>query len=316
MEVGVVGLGLMGSSIVVALLLSGQKVIGVAPVASDLAHAEKNMRAILVDCAKASPLQYPVEWYMQRLTLTEAYAALANCRLVMECVLEKAAIKASVYDKIEAVVSRHTVIASNTSAIPISDLQRTVLFPDRFVGVHWAEPAFATRFLEITCGKQTDPAYAEWVVGLSAQWEKEPTVLKKDIRGFITNRLMYAVYRELFHLVETGKTTIEDADKAFRYDAGAWITLMGIFRRMDYTGLEDGGVMLRNIIPTLSNTGRVPVAMQQILEKGGRGTQNQVGLYSYSVAEARLWEESFAKFNREIYQLAARYPLRKQQVDV
>jgi 3-hydroxybutyryl-CoA dehydrogenase len=187
-------------------------------------------------------------------------------------------------------------------------LQQLVSGPERFLGIHWAEPAYATRFMEITCGEKTCMEYAEWIFRIAHSWDKEPTLLKKDIRGFITNRLMYAVYRELFQLIEQGRTSMEDADKAFRYDAGSWITLMGIFRRMDFTGLTDWAVILKSIFPTLSNQNTVPKVMQEMVDVHARGTQNLKGLYTYSVEEAREWDQAFALFNKDIFQLASLYP--------
>jgi 3-hydroxybutyryl-CoA dehydrogenase len=174
--------------------------------------------------------------------------------------------------------------------------------------VHWAEPAYATRFLEITCGEATDSRHADWVFNLALQWAKEPTLLRKDIKGFITNRLMYAVYREIFHLTESGKTTVEDADKSFRYDVGSWITLMGIFRRIDYAGITDYAEIFKNLFPQLSNADGVPEVMQKLIECNGRGIQNLNGLYQYTAEEAKEWEEAFVTFNKDIFRLAAFYP--------
>ncbi|RYE16832.1 MAG: 3-hydroxyacyl-CoA dehydrogenase family protein, partial [Sphingobacteriaceae bacterium] len=197
---------------------------------------------------------------------------------------------------------------SNTSAIPISILQNYVPHPHRFLGIHWAEPAFMTRFLEITCGEKTDLKLAEWAFNMAHQWGKEPTLLKKDIRGFVTNRLMYAVYREGLSLVDKGDATIEDLDKAFRYDAGSWMTLMGIFRRLDYLGLNDMETILKNIFPQLNNNDGVPLAMQKMIALQAKGTQTAQGFYNYKGNEAKEWEEAFADFNKDIDQLAALYP--------
>ena len=87
------------------------------------------------------------------------------------------------------------------------------------------------------CGEQTDIQYAEKIVTLAEEWGKEPSLVKKDIRGFITNRLMYAMMREAIHLVENGYATIEDIDRACRNDMGYWITFAGLFRIMDLTGI-------------------------------------------------------------------------------
>lgn len=307
-NVGVVGLGLMGTSFIATLLLTGHKVIAIAPLAEDMDVAPDRINNHLLLCDKSGLLKMPVEEYLLQLVISEDYTLLHSCSLVLECVIEKPEIKKLVYGKIEAVVEADTLIASNTSAIPISDLQKYLVNPERFLGIHWAEPSYFTRFMEITTGKDTAIEHTEWVYKLAHYWGKEPTLLRKDIRGFITNRLMYAVYREGLSIVANGDATLEDVDKAFRYDAGSWMILMGIFRRMDFVGLKDYAEIFKTIFPKLCNDGNVPPLMQQMVDTDARGVQNLSGLYPYSEEEAKKWEEAFALFNVEIYQLAAKYP--------
>jgi len=307
-DAGVVGLGLMGTSIVVALLAAGHRVKAIAPIPQDELNAIKRITEHLEACAKLNILQQPIQAYLSRLTVSMDYNELKYCGIVQECVIEQLGIKKEVYQKITDVVSENTVICSNTSAIPISTLQQHIKNPERFMGIHWAEPAFATRFLEITCGKETNPDQAKRMCRLAHYWAKEPTFLKKDIRGFVTNRLMYAVYREALSIVEKGDATLEDADKAFQYDAGSWMTMMGIFRRMDFEGLKDHQRALENIIPSLSNRADVPLVMQRMVDLGARGIHNQSGLYHYSTEESAQWESAFAAFNKDIYELTKLYP--------
>ncbi len=307
-SVGVVGLGLMGSSIVAALLVAGHRVIAVAPLLSDMETAPHRIEDQLYHCQQVNLLTRPLAEYRGRLVVSADYAPLAGCRLVLECVVESIDIKRAVYAKIEQAVASDAVIASNTSAIPISLLQQCVGQPDRFLGIHWAEPAYMTRFLEITCGHQTAATYADWVFTLAHSWNKEPTLLRKDIRGFVTNRLMYAVYREAFQAIESKQATLDDIDKALRYDAGSWMTLMGIFRRLDYLGISDYARIFATIFPQLSNEDRVPLIMQRLIDTRAKGTQSVKGLYDYSPDEARHWEEAFARFNQDIYELATQYP--------
>ena len=119
---------------------------------------------------------------------------------------------------------------------------------------------------------------------------------------------MYAIYREALHLVEHGEATMEDADKAFKYDAGSWITLMGIFRRMDFMGLKDAEEIFRNIFPKLSNGSGVPESMKEMVSLKARGTKTLKGLYEYTPSEAKKWETAFALFSKDIFELAAAYP--------
>ena len=305
---GVVGLGLMGSSIAAALLVAGHTVVAIAPLPAEEQTAPALIRDHLTLCGNAGLLSLPLETYLSRLTVSGDYASLSDCRFVLECVVERKEIKAEVYARIAAVVSDEAIVASNTSAIPISILQKEIPHPERFLGIHWAEPAYMTRFLEITCGAETDMQHATYAFDLAHYWGKEPTLLKKDIRGFVTNRLMYAVYREGLAIAEKGEATIADMDKVFQYDAGAWMTLMGIFRRMDYIGLEDLETILQNILPELSNTNEVAPLMQELIAAKAKGTQTSGGFYAYEGNEAKAWEEAFAAFNKDIDQLAARYP--------
>ncbi len=307
-SVGVVGLGLMGSSIVAALLRAGHRVKAIAPLPVDMDLAPQRISDQLNHCEKAHLLARPTADYLEQLTISDDYSQLRGCRLVLECVVEHLDIKKRVYQKIEAVIGPDAVIASNTSAIPISILQKYLTRPERFLGIHWAEPAYMTRFMEITCGEQTSMEYADWAYQLAHQWQKEPTLLRKDIRGFVTNRLMYAIYREALHLIDTQEASMEDIDKAFRYDMGSWVTLMGPFRRLDYQGLQDLPEIFKTIWPKLSNSDRVPPLMQHMIDQRVRGTQSVQGLYNYTPEEARQWDEAFAVFNQDIYQLAAQYP--------
>ncbi len=307
-KVGVVGIGLMGSSIIASLLLSGHKVVAIASLPADMDGAFDRIISQLQHSECTGLLTESIDTYLKCLMISENFGDLHDCKLVLECVIEVLEIKNEVYQKIVKTVSPETIIASNTSAIPISSLQEFVVLPQRFLGIHWAEPAYMTRFLEVTCGEKTAPSCAQWVYQLARYWDKEPTLLRRDIRGFIANRLMYAVYREGLALMERGYATMEDIDKAFRYDAGSWMTLMGIFRRLDYLGLQDSAVILKNLFPVLSKNGAVPATMQKILADEGRGIHNLKGFFHYTPDEAKKWEEAFAVFNQEIFHLAKKYP--------
>jgi 3-hydroxybutyryl-CoA dehydrogenase len=307
-EMGVVGLGLMGCSIVTCFLIAGHRVVAIAPIDIDLDHAEKRIHDHLVRSRAHGMIKDPPETYFQRLTITGNYEALENCDVVVECTLERLDIKKTVYEKIEAVIRSNALLCSNTSAIPISILQMQTRHPDRFFGLHWAEPSHTTRFLEIICGDHSNVTLAEELYTLSHRWGKEPTLVRKDIRGFITNRLMYAMYREAFHLVENGYATIEDVDRVCRNNTGYWMTLVGVFRWMDLTGVPAYHTVMKELLPTLNNSTEVPELIDKIVREGGRGVANAQGFYDYTPEEARLWEETFIEFSYEIRQLALKYP--------
>lgn len=308
-EIGVVGLGLMGSSIITALLISGYKVTAVAPISEDLDHAPEWITHYLNESYKHQLIFDSVADYVNKVTFTEDYSDLKNCGLVMECVTENIDIKKLVYQKIEQHISADTILTTNTSAIPIDFLKEHVQHPNRFAGVHWAEPAFTTKFLEIVCSTKTDIAIAENLYKIASTWGKEPTLLRKDIRGFITNRIMYAMYREAFYLVENGYATIEDVDRSCRNDGGHWMPFCGLFRYMDITGLQAYYHVMKDLFPTLNNQTEVPSLIKHIAEEGGTGITNGKGFYNYTKQEAAEWEKAYEEFSFDIRELSNKYPI-------
>ena len=307
-ETGVVGLGLMGCSITTCLLIAGHKVIAVAAIPADLLLAKKRITAHLKRSYREKLIKQKPAHYLKNLVITEDYTDLKNCGLVIECTLEHLDIKKAVYKKIEAVISPAALMTSNTSAIPISLLQEQTTHPKRFFGLHWAEPSHTTRFLEIICGNKSDIKKGEYLYKLSQHWGKEPTLVRKDIRGFITNRIMYAAYREAISLVENGYATVEDVDRACRNNAGYWMTLVGVFRWMDLTGVPAYHTVMKDLFPTLNNGTEVPKLIDDIVKKGGKGVANAHGFHKYTPEEAKLWEETFTDFSYDIRALALKYP--------
>ncbi len=186
------------------------------------------------------------------------YASLRDCSFVIESIIEDLATKKQVLRNVEDAVSPECLIGTNTSAIPVTHLQEDALHPERILGIHWAEPAHVTRFMEIICGDQSDPRFAEFALQLAARWGKEPTLVRRDIRGFIANRLMYALMREAFQLVESGYASCEDVDRSARNDLGWWITFAGPFRFMDLTGIPAYEKVMQDLLPDLCQSTEVP----------------------------------------------------------
>ena len=297
----------MGCSITTCLLMAGHPVVAIAPISQDMDHAETRITKHLQHSKHEGLIQDDPEKYLRRLTISMDYSLLKDCRLVIECTIENEEIKRTVYGKIESVIAPDALLVSNTSAIPISILQKQTQHPDRFFGLHWAEPSHTTRFLEVICGDKSDIAKGEYLYELSHAWNKEPTLVRKDIRGFISNRLMYAMYREAFYLVENGYATVEDIDRACRNNAGYWMTLLGVFGWMDLTGVPAYHNVMKELFPTLNNSTEVPKLIDDIVKNGGKGILNGKGFYDYPPEKAKLYEDTFTEFSFEISRLADKY---------
>lgn len=307
-NVGVIGLGLMGTSIATCLLARGHPVIGIDSDAERRRSARRRVLGFLREMKAEKVLRANPSEVIERFAASEDYSALRHCEAVIESIFENVESKKDVLKRIEAAVSPETIIGSNTSAIPVTILQQGMAHPERVLGIHWAEPAQTTRFMEIICGDQTAERFADRARKLAEGWGKEPSVLRRDIRGFITNRIMYAMLREAFHLVEAGYATIEDVDRSVRNDYGYWITFAGLFRFMDLTGIPAYAAVMRDLFPDLDCSKEVPRLMQQVVESGAQGVSNARGFYRYTPAQAKRWEKLFMKFSYEIRAIAEKYP--------
>ncbi len=304
---GVVGLGLMGTSIVTCLLAAGHSIVAIDKDATRRRSLKRRVSLLLRDMRREKLLSKEPASVLKHLSTSDDFGSLRACGLVIESIFEDLHEKRGVLRKIEDAVAPEALIGSNTSALPVTELQRGARHPERILGVHWGEPAHILRFLEVICGEKTDQRNAQKIMRLASLWKKEPTLVRRDVRGFITNRIMYAMMREAFYLVENGYATIEDVDRSVRNDMGYWITMAGPFRFMDLTGIPAYAAVMRDLLPDLCCSKDTPKLMQEVVASGARGTSNAKGFYQYTPAEAKRWEKRFVDFSYEIRALALKY---------
>lgn len=183
--------------------------------------------------------------------------------------------------------------------------------------MHWAEPAHATRFLELVRGEQTSDAAFQAAASLATAIGKEPSLVLKDVPAFIVNRLGYAMYREAMNLLEMGVADVETIDRSCRNALGLWATMCGPFRWMDLTG---GPALyakaIAGVLPTLSNATELPAWMRALADSDARGTANRRGFYTYTEEEVDAWEQRFRDHAWTVRELMSRYsPLTASEGD-
>lgn len=305
--VAVIGLGLMGRSITACLLAAGHRVTGVTNDMAGSASAPAKIEGLLLEMRQEKSLDEAPASTMRRFQMTDELDKIADSAIVFESVTEDLELKRQLLRNAERVVSPRCILATNTSALPVSLLQEGATHPERILGVHWSEPAHITRFLEIIPGRQTALEHLDRIAALAPYWGKEPSTLRREIRGFITNRISYAMFREACHLVESGVCTVEDVDRSLRNDVGWWIPFAGPFRYMDLMGVEAYYRVMGDLLPDLSTEKEIPKLMRDVVESGGRGISNGHGFYQYSEQEAKAWEARFAEFNYKIRRLTAEF---------
>ena len=288
--IGVVGLGLLGRGIATCLLSRGFRVVALDPSEQARRDAAAQVAEGIDDLVAHGvfPASLRETWH-DRYVEASGAGDLAGCDFVIESVVEDLEAKRRLFDEIETAVAATTPVASNTSSLPISLLQTGRRHPQRFVGMHWAEPCHLTRFLEVIRGHQTDDATADAALALGRVCGKEPSLVRKDVEGFIVNRIGYAMYREALHLLEAGVADVETIDRAFSNSVGLWAGIAGPFRWMDLTGLNGYAAVMERLFPQLGNAAEVPRTMRELVDSGARGIGNGRGFYPYTPDEADRW---------------------------
>lgn len=289
--IGVVGLGLLGRGIAACFLGYGMKVVGYARRQATHDEAEDYIDNAIGELVRHAVVNSsaPEQW-RERYTPALDYEDLRDCDFIIESVAEDPQVKQEVFDQIEEVVATAAPIATNTSALPISLVQQGRQRPERFLGMHWAEPSYATRFLELVRGEQTWPEVMRRAEALARRVGKDPSIVQKDVPGFIVNRLGYAVYREAIHLAESGVADIETIDRSFRNAIGLWATMCGPFRWMDLTG---GPALyakaMSSVFGDLCNSSELSPLIQKLTDEDARGIVNGRGFYDYQQSDRDAW---------------------------
>ncbi|MDB6059792.1 MAG: mmgB, partial [Verrucomicrobiales bacterium] len=183
--VAVVGLGLLGRGIAACFLAHGFRVIGIDRNADQHTEARQQLGLMMGELVEFGGFDSKLrDKWQKRYVPTQDFESVKECSFIVESVTEDIAAKEAVFDELESRLAASIVIATNTSAIPISQLQQRRKVPARFVGMHWAEPAHATRFMELVRGAQTSDETLQVTAAMARRLGKEPCICQKDIPGF------------------------------------------------------------------------------------------------------------------------------------
>lgn len=230
-KIVVCGAGVMGGGIAQVCAAAGYEV-WMYDLKEEYSQGGKNKIAAGLDrqVAKGKMTEEQKEELLSRLHPTADIACAKDADLIMEAVLEDVQVKKDLYAKLEAVCPATAIIGTNTSYIPISTLAEDMQHPERFLGMHYFNPVYAMKLLEIIRGEKTSDEVFETALAFAPTINKIPVSVKKEVPGFIVNRLNKAVQAEAMYLLQEGVASIEDIDKAAKLGLNY---PMGPFEMMD-----------------------------------------------------------------------------------
>lgn len=211
--------------------------------------------------------------------------AVQGADLVIENVPEDVAIKAALYAELVPLIGADTLVASDTSGIPITILQAHMANPARFVGMHWSNPPHIVPMIEVIGGADTAPASVDAITTLIRDMGLLPVVLKRDVPGFVENRVLYALLRECVDLVEQGVVSPEDLDTCVRWGIGYKLSVIGPMRLVDMAGLDIYQSVASFLNAELSTRADVSPLVTEQTAKGRRGMKTGGGLFDYNEDE-------------------------------
>lgn len=198
--------------------------------------------------------------------------------LIIEAIIEKADAKISLFSQLAGGNSSQAIFATNTSSLSVSDIQKKVDHPERVVGMHFFNPAYVMKLVEVVKGEQTSDDIAETVYDLCKQMGKSP-VMCKDAPGFIVNRVARHYYLEAMKLVEEGIATFENVDAIMEASGFK----MGPFKLMDLIGMDINLAVSQSIYEAFNNAERFKPSSLQIekVKNGELGRKSGKGFYTY-----------------------------------
>ena len=277
-KIMVVGAGTMGSGIAQTAATCGCGVVLAdideqrALAAVELIRKRLERR---VAAGKISPEEK--ELLLSRITTTTSLEDCGAVELVIEAASELEAVKQAIFRRLDALASAATIFASNTSAISITRLAAVTIRPDRFIGMHFMNPAHIMELVEVIPGLRTSPEVVTTIRALCEKMGKKP-VMVADAPGFVANRLLMPAINEAIQTLQEGIATRDDIDLVMKLGAGQ---PMGPLELADFIGLDVCLEILETLHRELGEKFRPCPLLRKMVEGGKLGRKNGEGFYDY-----------------------------------
>jgi 3-hydroxybutyryl-CoA dehydrogenase len=287
-RVAVLGAGTMGVGIALCFARAGIDVVLTSRRATTLETSRARIEQRLAELARAGALNpAAIPEIVGRVQTTPGLEqAVSGAEVVVESVVEDLDVKHQVLARAERAAPVGALIATDTSSISIDELAAALKRPESFAGMHWFNPPEQVALVEVVSGARTTPEVAQRLVDLARALGKRPVHVRRDIAGFVANRIQYAVFREAFALVQSGVCSYADLDEAVRPGPGARWAAVGPFESLDLAGLDVHQAVATRLYPTLAVDTEPARVVTDLVAAGNLGCKTGRGLYGDYDGEA------------------------------
>ena len=292
-RIGVIGGGLMGHGIAYLLAAAGHQVGVFEPNAELRASMPRRLAAILDLLGDDAAL-------LKRIAAHEQMAqAVQGASFVFEAAPEKLPLKQSIFAELERVVSAETILASNSSAIPTTEIGRDLKHRERVIGTHFWNPPHLVPLVEVIQNEKTSDAVVRATMDLLSDAGKTPVRVRRDVPGFVGNRLQHAMKREAFALIAAGVCDAETVDTVVKEGFGARTAVLGPMEQSDLVGLDLALDIADVLYAHLDRTASAPQILRDNVKAGRLGMKTGEGLRKWGPGEADAVRARLSRFLAE-----------------
>jgi 3-hydroxybutyryl-CoA dehydrogenase len=278
-RIAVIGAGLMGHGIAQVFALAGHDVTITDTVMKNLDTVTKRVAANLRDLGD-DPLA--IARIRPCLELAEA---VREADYVVEAILEDLPLKQKLFAAIERHAPAEAILASNTSVIPITSIMEGLKNRERALGTHWWNPPFLVPLVEVIETQWTSPEVVAWTMELHRDAGKKPAHVKKDVPGFIGNRLQHALWREAISLVENGICDAATVDAVIKASFGRRLAVLGPLENADLVGTDLTLAIHNTVLPAIDGRPAASPYLEKLVADGKLGFKSGEGFRQWSTDE-------------------------------
>ncbi len=279
--IGVVGSGTMGGSIAHQAALSNFRVILCDVEEKYLQNAYARMEAFMdKSIARGKMQESQKAEVLERITTTTNLEDLKDASFVIEAIIEDLDAKKAIFSQLDKILAEDAIIATNTSSMSITSIAEATQRPDQVAGMHFFNPPQIMKLVEVVRGYKTSDETVAKTMELARQLGKEPIEVKKDVPGFIVNRIMIPQFIEAIKLAEEGVASYEDIDKAVKLGLNY---PMGPFELQDFAGVDIGLYVMDYFQEEFKDSRfAAPQLIRQLVRAGRTGKKAGAGFYDHN----------------------------------
>ena len=243
----------------------------------------ENLRVL---CDNGLIAESEIEATVRRVSFTEDIKELADfADIIFECIVEKLEVKQEYFAKLDKLCPPSTILATNTSAISVTEIAEKSVHRERIIGTHFWKPAYLIPLVEVIKTKYVCECVVNQTYELLEDAEKMPVIVQKDVPGFLANRMQHALFREALSIVDNGIATPEDVDKAIKYGFGMRLGVMAPIEVMDSGGLDLTYNIHNYLFPHIENSTEPSKLLTDKLKEGKLGFKTGEGIMKWSSDE-------------------------------